>query len=238
MRRITLLSAAVVFALASVCASAQESRLPDIGSSAGELLTPRKQQEYGSMMLAQLRHYDYTLDDPLVASWLDTLGTRLAANSDKPQQPFTFFMLRERQINAFATLGGYIGVNSGLVLAADREDEVAAVLSHEIAHVTQQHVLRSVERAQRDSIPILLAMLGAVVAAGAAGGNSADDAIQAAVVGAQGLLYQRQIDYTRSNESEADRIGIQTLSRSHYDTSAMAGFFGTLNSRSRANRAG
>ena len=68
MRRLTLLSAAVVFALASVCASAQESRLPDIGSSAGELLTPRKQQEYGSMMLAQLRHYDYTLDDPLIAS--------------------------------------------------------------------------------------------------------------------------------------------------------------------------
>ena len=238
MRRIALLSSALVIALGMTCASAQESRLPDIGSSTGELLTPRKQQEYGSMMLAQLRHYEYTLEDPLIASWLDTLGTRLAANSDKPRQPFTFFMLRERQINAFATLGGYIGVNSGLVLAADREDEVAAVLSHEIAHVTQQHVLRGVERAQRDSIPILLAMLGAVVAAQASGGNSSDDAIQAAVIGAQGLMYQRQIDYTRSNESEADRIGIQTLSRSHYDTAAMAGFFSTLNSRSRANRAG
>lgn len=238
MRRIALLSAALVFALGTLCASAQESRLPDIGSSAGELLTPRKQEEYGSMMLAQLRHYDYTLEDPLISSWLDTLGSRLTANSDKPQQPFTFFMLRERQINAFATLGGYIGVNTGLVLAADREDEVAAVLSHEIAHVTQQHVLRGVERAQRDSIPILLAMLGAVVAAQAAGGNSSDDAIQAAVIGAQGLMYQRQIDYTRSNESEADRIGIQTLARSQYDTAAMADFFGTLNSRSRANRAG
>jgi predicted Zn-dependent protease len=238
LRRITLLSAAVVLALASVCASAQEARLPDIGSSAGELLTPRKQREYGSMMLAQLRHYDYTLDDPLIASWLDTLGSRLAANSDRPQQPFTFFMLRERQINAFATLGGYVGVNSGLVLAAEREDEVAAVLSHEIAHVTQQHVLRAVERAQRDQLPILLAMLGAVVAAQAAGGTSSDDAVQAAVVSGLGLMQQRQIDYTRSNESEADRIGIQTLSRSHYDTGAMAGFFGTLNSRSRANRAG
>lgn len=237
LRRITLLSAAIVFALGTLCANAQESRLPDIGSSAGELLTPRKQQEYGAMMLAQLRHYDYTLDDPLVASWLDTLGARLAANSDKPRQAFTFFMLRDRQINAFATLGGYVGMNTGLVLAAEREDEVAAVLSHEIAHVTQQHVLRAVERAQRDSVPILLAMLGAVVAAQAAGGNSSDDAIQAAIVSAQGLMIQRQIDYTRSNESEADRIGIQTLSRSRYDTGAMAGFFGTLNSRSRANRA-
>ncbi|HEV8693349.1 MAG TPA: M48 family metalloprotease [Lysobacter sp.] len=238
MRRITLLSAALTFALASVCATAQESRLPDIGSSAGELLTPRQQREYGGMMLAQLRHYEYTLEDPLIDSWLDTLGTRLAANSDKPQHPFTFFMLRERQINAFATLGGYVGVNTGLVLAAEREDEVAAVLSHEIAHVTQQHVLRAVERAQRDQLPILLAMLGAVVAAQAAGGNSSDDATQAALAAGMGLMQQRQIDYTRSNESEADRLGIQTLARSHYDTTAMAGFFEKLNARSRANRAG
>lgn len=80
-------------------------------------------------------------------------------------------MLRDRQINAFATLGGYIAVNAGLVLTAEREDEVAAVLSHEIAHVTQQHVLRGVERAQRDQIPILLGMLAAVVAAQQAGGS-------------------------------------------------------------------
>ncbi len=78
-------------------------------------------------------------------------------------QSFTFFMINQRQINAFATLGGYIGVNAGLVLAAEREDEVAAVMAHEIAHVTQHHVLRGVERAQRDQLPILLAMLGAIV---------------------------------------------------------------------------
>lgn len=237
MRRIALLTAALTFAVASVCATAQESKLPDIGSSAGELLTPRQQEEYGAMMLAQLRHYDYLLEDPLIDSWLDTLGTRLAANSDQPRQPFTFFMLRERQINAFATLGGYIGVNSGLVLAAEREDEVAGVLSHEIAHVTQQHVLRGAERAQRDQLPILLAMLGAIVAAQAAGGNSSDDAAQAAMAGAMGLMQQRQINYTRSNESEADRLGIQTLARSDYDPEAMADFFATMQARSRSNGA-
>ncbi len=237
MRRITLLTAALTFAVASVCASAQESSLPDIGSSAGELLTPKQQGEYGEMMLAQLRHYDYLLEDPLIDSWLDTLGTRLAANSDRPRQPFTFFMLRERQINAFATLGGYIGVNSGLVLAAEREDEVAGVLSHEIAHVTQQHVLRGVERAQRDQLPILLAMLGAIVAAQAAGGSSSGDATQAAMAGAMGLMQQRQIDYTRSNESEADRLGIQTLARSSYDPMAMADFFALMQARSRSNGA-
>lgn len=237
MRRIALLSAALTLAVASLCAPAQESNLPDIGSSAGELLTPRQQEEYGAMMLAQLRHYDYLLEDPLLDSWLDTLGTRLAANSDMPRHPFTFFMLRERQINAFATLGGYIGVNSGLILAADREDEVAGVLSHEIAHVTQQHVLRGAERAQRDQLPILLAMLGAIVAAQASGGNSSDDAAQAAMAGAMGLMQQRQIDYTRSNESEADRLGIQTLARSDYDPEAMADFFTIMQARSRSNGA-
>ena len=238
MRRILPLTAAVTFALASLGAPAQESSLPDIGSSAGQLLTPHQQEQYGAMMLAQLRHYDYLLEDPLVDGWLDSLGARLAANSDLPRQPFTFFMMGDRQINAFATLGGYIGVNAGLVLAAEREDEVAAVMSHEIAHVTQEHVLRGVERAQRDQVPILLAMLGAVVLAQSAGGNSSDDAAQAAIVSAMGLAQQRQINYTRSNEHEADRLGIQTLARSHYDTDAMADFFGTMLTRSRANAAG
>ncbi|MGV8941251.1 MAG: M48 family metalloprotease [Lysobacter sp.] len=237
MRRIVLLTAALTLGLASICAPAQDS-LPDIGSSAGELLTPHQQEGYGSMMLAQLRHYDYILEDPLIDSWLVSLGTRLGASSDRPSQPFTFFMLRERQINAFATLGGYIGVNAGLVLAADREDEVAGVLAHEISHVTQQHVLRGVERAQRDQLPILLAMLGAVVAAQAAGGSSAGEATQAAVVSAMGLAQQRQINYTRSNEHEADRIGIQTLARAGYDPQAMSEFFTIMQTRSRVNAAG
>ncbi|HEU4774252.1 MAG TPA: M48 family metalloprotease [Lysobacter sp.] len=237
MRRIVLLTAALTLGLASLCAPAQDS-LPDIGSSAGELLTPHQQEEYGAMMLAQLRHYGYILEDPLVDSWLDSLGTRLGANSDRPRQPFTFFMLRERQINAFATLGGYIGVNAGLVLAADREDEVAGVLAHEISHVTQQHVLRGVERAQRDQLPILLAMLGAIVAAQAAGGNSSGEATQAAIMSAMGLAQQRQINYTRSNEHEADRIGIQTLARAGYDPQAMAEFFTIMQARSRVNAAG
>src|SRR5690606_6617858 len=149
---------------------------------------------------------------------------RLGANSDRPEQRYVLFMLKDRQINAFATLGGYIGMNAGLVLTAEREDEVAAVLAHEIAHVTQQHVLRGVERAQRDQVPILLGMLAAIVVAQAAGGTSSGDASQAALVGAMSLIQQNQINYTRSNEAEADRIGIRTLSRSGYDADAMAGF--------------
>ena len=224
--------------LTSLPVPAQDSRLPDIGSSAGEVLAPALQKQYGQMTLSQLRNYGYTLEDPLLASWLQSLGDRLGAASDRPQQDFTFFLLRERQINAFATLGGYIAVNAGLILAADREDEVAGVVAHEISHVTQSHVLRAVERAQKDSIPILLATIGAIAIAQSAGGNSADDAAMAAMASAQGLLAQRQIDYTRANESEADRIGIRTLARTGYDPKAMADFFVKLQAVVRSNQGG
>ena len=230
---VAALAGALVFASA---AAAQDSKLPDIGSSAGAVLSPARQAEYGAMTLAQLRHAGYVLDDPLLGGWLDEVGQRLGGASDKPQQSFTFFMLGDRQINAFATLGGYIAMNAGLVLAADREDQVAGVLSHEVAHVTQQHVLRGAERAQRDSLPILLAMLGTIVAAQKAGGNSSGNATQAAVLGGLGLLQQRQIDYTRDNESEADRIGIRAMARGGYDPDGMAEFFEKLQSMLRTNQ--
>lgn len=236
--RPSLLALALTLAIAAPLVRAQDSKLPDIGSSAGELLTPARQAEYGGMMLRELRNYNYLLEDPLLSEWLQDMGGRLGADSDQPRQPFTFFMLKDRQINAFATLGGYIGVNAGLVLTAEREDEVAAVISHEIAHVTQQHVLRGVERAQRDQIPILLGMLGAIVLAQSAGGNSTGDASQAAIASAMGLMAQRQIDYTRSNEAEADRVGIRTLSRAGYDVGAMAGFFERMSQAMRGNRGG
>ncbi len=229
------LALSLALCLGVTTALAQERNLPDIGSSAGTLLSPAKQAEYGAMVLAQLRHADYVLDDPLLNGWLNDVGQRLTNASDRPQQSFTFFLLRERQINAFATLGGYIGMNAGLILAADREGEVAGVLAHEIAHVTQQHVLRGAEKAQRESLPILLATLGAIVAAQQAGGNSSNDASTAALMTGLGLLQQRQIDYTRDNEAEADRVGIRTLAHAGYDPEAMADFFQTLQGVTRMN---
>ena len=236
--RTALSTAALVLALGLPLSASPQARLPDIGSSAGELLGPAQQREYGQMMLAQLRHYEYTLDDPLLDAWLRDVGGRLAVNSDRPEQPFTFFWLKDRQINAFATLGGYVAMNAGLVLTAESEGEVASVLAHEIAHVTQAHVLRSVERAQKDSIPILLAMLGAIAVAQSSGGNSSDDAAMAALASAQGLMAQRQIDYTRSNESEADRVGIRTLDRAGYDPGSAAAMFQRMQNAFRANRGG
>ena len=234
--RAFLIAAVLTLVFAGSHAAAQENRLPDIGSSAGTVISPSQQEEYGEMLLAQLRHYDMVLEDPLIDHWLRTTGTRLASASDQPRQSFTFFMMRDRSINAFATLGGYIGVNVGLVLTAETEDEVAAVLAHEIVHVTQSHVLRSVERAQRDSVPMLLAMLGAIALAAGSDSTSSGDAGMAAIASIQGLALQRQIDYTRSNESEADRIGMRTLARSGYDVDAMASMFERMQAVSRVNQ--
>jgi predicted Zn-dependent protease len=239
LHRIAPLAAAVVLALGLATASpARESGLPDMGSSAGELITPQQEADYGAYTLYELRRYGYLLEDPLIDSWLLGMGQRLGAASDKPKQEYTFFVMRDRQINAFATLGGYIGVNAGLILTAEREDEVAGVLAHEISHVTQQHVLRSVERARRDQLPIMLAMLGAIVAARSSNSSSSDDAIAAAVVGSQALAAQRQINYTRSNEAEADRVGIQTLQRSGFDVDGMADFFERMDRVGRGNSGG
>lgn len=241
--RTTLLGLAVAAGLlaAAGTAAAQETALPELGSSAGELITPQQEAQYGAYTLYQLRQMNLLLDDPLIDAWLQTMGHRLGASSDNPKQPYAFFMLRERQINAFATLGGYIGMNAGLVLTARSEDEVAGVLGHEISHVTQRHVVRSVERAKKEQIPIMLAALGMVIAAQSAGGSdnaSSDDATMAAVIGSQALMMQRQIDYTRANESEADRIGIQTLNRAGYDVDALGDFFARMESAGRANSGG
>jgi predicted Zn-dependent protease len=234
--RASLAPLLVTVVLGMPAAAQDASRLPDIGSSAAAVLSPAQQREYGAMTLSQLRNYGYTLEDPLLQAWLQDIGRRLGPASDDPKQAYTLFMLRDRQINAFATLGGYIGVNAGLVLAAKREDEVAAVLAHEIAHVTQKHVLRAGVQAQRDRIPILLAMLGAIAVAQGSSSNSSGDAAMAAVVSAQGLMAQRQIDYTRGNEAEADRIGIRTLARAGYDPAAMAAFFERLQASVRENQ--
>jgi predicted Zn-dependent protease len=235
--RVLLLAAAVSAALAATVAPAHaQATLPDMGSSAAELLTPQQENEYGAYMLYQLRRYGMLLEDPLVEDWLAGMGQRLAAASEKPGQPYTFFLMGDRQINAFATLGGYVGTNAGLLLSAETEDEVAGVLAHEISHVTQRHVLRAVERANKDRLPIMLAMLGAVLAAQKA--DRPGDAAQAAITGGYALAVQRQLDYSRANESEADRIGIQTLARAGYDPVGMGDFFERMARLTRGNSGG
>lgn len=235
--------AAALFALGVAVAPPARAQsagdaLPEMGSSAATLITPAEEARYGAMILRELRRQDALVEDPLVEGWLQGLGFRVAAASAEPDHGYTFFMMRDRRINAFATLGGLVGMNAGLVLAAEREDEVAGVLAHEVAHVTQRHVLRSAEKSQQNQLPVMLAMLGAMAAASQSNARNSGDAMSAAVVGAQALMLQMQIDYTRSNESEADRLGIETLARAGFDPTGIADFFGRLARASRGNSGG
>ncbi len=214
-------------------AGAQQNgvRLPDIGSSAASVMSPTEMKDYGSSMLHQMRSYNLVLDDPLVSDYLHSLGYRLVSFSDRPDLEFTFFVVRSNEINAFAAPGGYIGVNIGLMNAMATEDELAAVIAHEIAHVTQQHLLRAFEDSRKSTIPIALAMLGALVATA----GRSDDASQAALMSGISLIQQRAINFTRYDEIEADRVGIQSLARAGYDPLAMADTFSMMQRVMRVN---
>jgi predicted Zn-dependent protease len=227
----------ILVALLTACACAtagagDEVRLPDIGSSAGTLISPLEERAYGESMLRELRKQEVVVDDPLMTEYIESLGYRLVAVSDRPEQEFTFFVLRSPEINAFAAPGGYVGVYTGLITTAESESELAAVLAHEAAHVTQKHLVRAFENVRNASIPIALAMLGALIAAQASGSN---DAAQAAVVGGTALMQQQQINFTRHNEYEADRIGIHTLAEAEFEPQAMATFFGRMGRALRSN---
>ncbi len=224
------------FLLAAGCtglAGAQEAavRLPDIGSSAATAASPGEMREYGASLLRELRSYNMILDDPLVSDYINSLGYRLVSFSDGADQPFTFFVVRSNEINAFAAPGGYLGFNIGLINSVASEDELAAVIGHEIAHITQQHTLRAFEDSKKSTLPIALAMLGALVATR----GRSDDAGQAAILGGVSLMQQRAINFTRYDEIEADRVGIQTLARAGYDPLAMADTFGMFQRVMRTN---
>ena len=202
--------------------------LPSIGDSSSSAISPEQQKQLGAEMMRQLRQSGIVLDDMEITSYINALGQRLASNSDSGGQQFPFFVVNDPAINAFAGPGGYIGVNAGLILAAENESELAGVLAHEISHVTQHHLARAFEAQQGLSLPSMAAMLAAVLI-----GTQSSEAGMAAIsaVAAGGAQYQ--INFTRDNEKEADRVGIQTLAQSGYDPYGMPRFFERLQKSSR-----
>jgi beta-barrel assembly-enhancing protease len=202
--------------------------LPEMGDSAGELISPREEQEIGQAFFWRLQQSTDLVEDPEVNSYIQSLGYRLASNSNEPNLNYTFFVVPDPTVNAFATPGGYVGVNSGLILTAANEDELASVMSHEIAHITQRHILRSFENSKRMTIPRTAAMIAAALL-----GAADPKAGSAAIMAVQAGSIQSQIDYTRANEAEADNIGMQTLVRSGFNPDAMPSFFEKLQQASR-----
>lgn len=204
---------------------AADTRLPNLGSSAGNIASPEEQRQYGFYVLHELRNQNAVLDDALLADYLNTLGYKLVSYSPQPDQSFTFFIVRENEINAFALPGGFVGVNAGLITTSDTEGELAAVLAHEVSHVTQNHLIRAVEAEQKMTPLMLAGMLLAVVAASKSSPYSTSNSDIGAIAAVQGLAEQMRINFTRADEAEADRVGIATLAKAGFDPDAMAGFF-------------
>jgi predicted Zn-dependent protease len=217
-----LLTAIIAASLAFSAGAQEDIRLPDLGSSANALISPQEAQDYGASMLRQMRALDMVVDDPLLDDYINDLGYRLVAGSDKPKEHFSFFIVKDPEINAFAAPGGYIAVNSGLIDITLNQSELAGVIAHEIGHITQNHLQRAFEDSKKDAPLMALVLLGAI-AAGAS--SHSGDAPMAVLAGGQGLLAQKSINFTRKDEIEADRVGIQTLANAGFDPNAMANFF-------------
>ncbi len=230
MARIFALLVSCALTLASFSAAAAPGDdLPDIGTPADATLTQNDEYQIGLMVMKGLRDAGEILEDPESSEYLQIIGSRLASHAPEGHAPFQFFIVKDHQINAFALPGGFVCVNAGLVLATANESELAGVMAHEIAHVTQRHITRGIRAQKRNSLVSAAALLAAILI-GAATGSA--DAAQAGIVIAQGTAAQQQINFTRAAEYEADRVGIGFMAAAGYDSRSMPTFFDTLNRRS------
>lgn len=198
------------------------SELPDFGDSAGAYISPEQERLLGQGFMREMRRNAPLVTDEEVEDYIQNIGLSVGRESGY-YGDFTFFVVESPVINAFAVPGGYVGVHSGLILSSQSESELASVLAHEISHLTQRHGARMIEAAGKMSLPTMAAYLGAIVLA-AIDPQAGLGAL--AAIGAASAQYQ--INFTRANEKEADRIGIELLHKAGFDTSAMAKFFERL----------
>jgi predicted Zn-dependent protease len=205
-----------------------QANLPDLGDSAQAELTPQMERRVGEQVMREIRRDPDYISDPEIANYIQSVGQRLVAVSPEARQEFEFFVVRDPQINAFAMPGGYIGVNSGLIVGASSESEMASVLAHEVAHVTQRHLARQLEKQSQVSV---LSMVGLVL--GLIAARSSPGAASAAITGASAIPAATFLSYSRDFEREADRVGFQILQQSGYDVFAMPTFFERLQQNSR-----
>src|SRR5688500_2697653 len=161
------------------------------------MLSLEEEYQIGRMIVRGLRDQDQILEDPEVSEYIRSIGGRLSSQANDGSQRFNFFVIRDNGINAFALPGGFIGVNSGLLLDTKNESELAGVIAHEVAHVTQRHIARSIAAQSKSSLVSTAAMLAAILI-GVAGGG---DAAMAGMAAAQSLAIQQQISFTRANET-------------------------------------
>ena len=214
--------------------STDSTGLPTLGDTARADLSPVMERKLGEEIMNDIRRDPDYLDDDAIIEFLNNFGENLVSFAPgargETNADFFFFAVRDPMINAFALPGGFIGVHSQLLLSAQSESELASVLSHEIGHVQQRHIARMIGQQKQDALlPLAALLLAALV--GKAGGGA--DAAMGVMMGGQGLAIQRQLNFSRDAEREADRVGFQTMRAAGYDTSGMVNFFKRLQSTTR-----
>lgn len=202
--------------------------LPDMGTSAGSTLSIGQEMQMGDYYVRQLRGSAPLINDPLLVQYINGLGMRLVSHANSVRTPFHFYLINNDQINAFAFFGGNVVLHSALFRYSDNESELASVMAHEISHVTQRHLARAMEDQKRNAPLTWVGALGSILLA-----MASPQAGMAALTGTLAGTQQGMISFTRQNEEEADRIGIQVLQRSGFDPQAMPMFMGKLLDESR-----
>ncbi len=209
-------------------ALAAQVQLPDMGSPESTTMSLAEERAIGELFMREVRSRMKLIDDPEVEDYIQSLGYQLVSQSDAQSYGFTFFVVQDGAINAFAAPGGFIGVNSGLIIESESESEIASVLAHEIAHVTQRHIAQAVAMADRSGIQTIAGIVAAIII-----GTQSPEAGQATAAAVVGGQIQKQLNFSRANEQEADRVGMQLLQGAGFDPRAMPAFFEKLQSASR-----
>lgn len=223
-----------------VTAVAQDSRsgtvfdgLPRIGAAAADELSPQLERDIGEAVRADFRQQGMLVEDPEVVDYLNQLGDRLGATGPAAGYSFEFFAVRDPTLNAFAVPGGFIGVHTGLVVAASNESELASVLAHEMGHVTQRHIARMLAKNRQSSVVSLATAVLAILAA-----RSNPQAASGLVALGGGIVQDQMLAFSRDAEREADRVGLDILRQAGFDTNAMVAFFGRLQGATRIYESG
>ena len=199
------------------------NNLPELGNYSSSKISESDEIFIGRQILFQVNQSDSIIRDIEISDYLDLLGKRLINASTDPVKKIDFFIVNDVSINAFAMLGGVIGVHSGLFLAANTESELASVISHEIAHINQKHISRFLAQQERASYQSTFLMAVALLLA-----RSNPQLASTTMAGASAGSVQGALDFTRENEKEADRVGIQTLNNAGFDVRGARDFFTTL----------
>jgi predicted Zn-dependent protease len=200
------------------------AELPTLGGQHGGTLTAAEERQLGQQFLRQAQSQLRFLSDHEVTSFVRHMGRRIVAQTNFRAYPFQFHVVADSRLNAFAVPGGHIFVHTGLIETADTLDELAGVIAHEVAHITQRHIARRMASAQRTQLSTLLLALAGI----AAGMQGQGEAAEALILGAGAYNQQQMLAYSRDHEREADRLGIQYLARAGYDPEGLPHFLEKL----------